>query len=151
MQFGLLGLLMSMTTDSVRLIYSLMQQCKLPAKYAYSFLASFRLIPIIIDEYTTINQALYVRGFQMEHGRFALIKKTKRVAIPLLAQSIRRAQRIATSMEAKRFHLDGERTYYYAVGFSWRDIAFVALLLVIVAVSYWFGLHYPLFRVTEVV
>lgn len=66
--FALLGLMFSLTTRPVFLFYSLMQQLKLKPKYAYSFMAGIRLIPIMIEEFQTIRQAMIVRGVEQRKG-----------------------------------------------------------------------------------
>ncbi|NNU94478.1 energy-coupling factor transporter transmembrane protein EcfT [Geobacillus sp. NFOSA3] len=146
LSFALLGLLFSLTTRPVRLFYSLMQQLKLKPKYAYSFLAGVRLIPIMIEEFQTVRNALKVRGV-VHNGLF---EKMKRYAIPLLSQSIRRAQRIAVAMEAKRFSNSAERTFYYEIGFSKYDIVLVAVLIVVTAAAYYAGIYYPYIPVEDV-
>ncbi|NUK28624.1 energy-coupling factor transporter transmembrane protein EcfT [Parageobacillus sp. VR-IP] len=146
LSFAFLGLLFSLTTRPVRLFYSLMQQLKLKPKYAYSFLAAVRLLPIMLEEFQTVHNALKVRG-TASHG---WLEKMKRYAIPLLSQSIRRAQRIAVAMEAKRFSSSTERTFYYEIGFNKYDIALVALFAFVAAAAYYTGVHYPYIPVTDV-
>ncbi|QPA31530.1 energy-coupling factor transporter transmembrane component T family protein [Thermaerobacillus caldiproteolyticus] len=145
--FALLGLLFSLTTRPVYLFYSLMQQLKLKPKYAYSFLAGVRLIPIMLEEFQTVQNALKVRGVTANSGIF---EKIKRYAIPLLSQSIRRAQRIAVAMEAKRFSSGAARTFYYEIGFSKYDFVFLLLISVMTAVAYYVGISFPYIPVEDV-
>ena len=60
--FAVLGLTFALTTRPVNLFYSLMQQLRLNPKYAYSFMAALRLIPIMTEEFETIRNARKVRG-----------------------------------------------------------------------------------------
>ena len=145
--FALMGLLFALTTRPVRLFYSLMQQCGLPAKYAYSFMAAVRLIPMMADEFQTLRHALTVRGVWRRKSFYG---KLKACAIPLLAQSIRRAQRIAVAMEAKRFAQAGRRTYYYEIGFSRTDLVFLFGAVALAVASYRLGTAFPYFDVTDV-
>lgn len=131
LNFALLGIIFSVTTRPVYLFYSLMQQLKLPPKYAYSFLAGVRLIPIMIEEFQTIHYALKVRGASRARGFRGLFEQIKLYAVPLLSQSIRRAQRIAVAMEAKHFSSYSKRTYYYEIGFSKYDLLFVTSIVVL--------------------
>jgi len=144
--FALLGLIFSLTTRPVYLFYSLMQQLKLKPKYAYSFLAGVRLIPIMLEEFQTVQNALKVRG--ADHG--GVFKKVKRYAVPLLSQSIRRAQRIAVAMEAKRFSDTTKRTFYYHIGFSRYDVVFLVSLIGLVVLSYYMATVFPYIPVTDV-
>ncbi|MBB5325339.1 energy-coupling factor transport system permease protein [Anoxybacillus tepidamans] len=144
--FALLGLIFSLTTRPVYLFYSLMQQLKLKPKYAYSFLAGVRLIPIMLEEFQTVQNALKVRGA----GHSGTLEKVKRYAVPLLSQSIRRAQRIAVAMEAKRFSNETKRTFYYRIGFSKYDLMFLFSMIGIIMLSYYAATVFPYIPVTDV-
>lgn len=148
--FAFVGLLFALTTRPVLLFYSLMQQCKVPPKYAYSFMAAMRLLPIMVGEFQTLRHALAVRGVGRQRGLGGAYRKMKAYAVPLLAQSIRRAQRIAVAMEAKRFAGNGRRTYYYKTGFSAADAALVAGTAVLGAAVYAVGVLLPYFSITDV-
>lgn len=148
--YAMLGLTFALTTSQVLLFYSLMQQLKLNPKYAYSFMAGIRLIPIMIEELTAIRYARMVRGIQNSYTVSGIFSSIKGYSIPLLSQSIRRAYRIAVAMEAKRFTDSRKRTYYYQLHFSRYDLLFIAyfglFLLLVLTIS---G-HYPLFPVVDV-
>jgi len=150
LNFAALGLLFALTTGPVRLFYSLMQQLKLPPRFSYSFMAAIRLIPIMFEEFQTLRQAARVRGGLSGRGPGAVYRKLRFYAIPLLAQSIRRAQRIAVAMEAKRFVSNRERTYYYIIGYSWRDALYIAVLIGSFACAWWIGTGWPYFDITDV-
>lgn len=124
LSFGLVALIILLTTKPILLFYALMQQFKFTPKYAYSFIASIRLIPIILAELQMRNNALKVRGVHFNKGPSGLFMRLKQFTVPLFAQSIRRAQRIAVAMEAKRFHMNEKRTYYYVTTYSKVDITF---------------------------
>ncbi|MED4609562.1 energy-coupling factor transporter transmembrane component T family protein [Paenibacillus validus] len=147
---ALIGLLFGLTTNPVFLFYSLMQQLRLPPRYAYSFMAAIRLIPIAAAEYRTLRSAFLVRGVRMPRGLRGVLDSVKRYAIPLLAQSIRRAQRIAVAMEAKRFSGSGARTFYYRIGWSGNDAALVALMACIWCAALVFATQLPHFSMTDV-
>ncbi|PYI52074.1 energy-coupling factor transporter transmembrane component T family protein [Paenibacillus flagellatus] len=148
--FAFVGLAFALTTRPVLLFYSLMQQCKVPPKYAYGFMAAMRLLPMMADEVQTLRHALAVRGVGRERGPKGWYRKAKAYAVPMLAQSIRRAQRIAVAMEAKRFAGSGRRTYYYEVGFGPADAAFAAGALAAIALAYLAGVQWPYVDVTDV-
>lgn len=131
--FTMVGLILSSTTRSVPLFYSLMQQLKLPVRYAYGCLAAFRMLPTMAEEFTHVRQAMKVRGLSRQRGPRAVYERIRRYAMTMLAQSIRRAQRTAVAMEAKRFSLDGSRTFYYEIGWSRYDLYFLAVVAVTVA------------------
>jgi energy-coupling factor transport system permease protein len=146
----MLGLTFALTTRPVYLFYSLMQQLHLKPKYAYSFMAAVRLLPIMIDEFQTIRYAQKVRGINSPNGLSGYFKMIKSLMIPLLSQSIRRAFRIAVAMEAKRFNNDSERTYYYQIGFSKFDLLFLIYFVICIGLAYFAAIEYPLFPSTDV-
>ena len=134
--FAVLGLTFALTTRPVNLFYSLMQQLRLDPKYAYSFMAALRLIPIMTEEFETIRNARKVRGSERVTGLQGILFKMKVYTIPLLSGSIRRAHRIAVAMEAKRFSGHVKRTYYYEIGFSGNDFVFLAYMVLLAVMSY---------------
>lgn len=144
LDYGLVGLIFVLTTHPVRLFYSLMQQLRFPPKYAYSFMAAIRLLPIIWEEFLTIRMAHHVRGFEPGKGWKGFQRRISSYAVPLLAQSIRRAYRIAVAMEAKQFKGEQKRTYYYQLTIGRWDLIFILFLIGIVGVvcvsSGWFPL-----------
>ncbi|MCW9706959.1 energy-coupling factor transporter transmembrane component T family protein [Fodinibius salsisoli] len=148
--FGMMGLLFALTTRPVLLFYSLMQQLKLPPRYAYGFMASLRLLPLILQEFKTLRRAYKVRGVQFRSNGRGLVQRMKMYAIPLLAQSIRRAQRIAVSMEARQFNRQGDRTYYYQTGFSGMDALMLFSWIGIFTIAWWIGWHFPFVEITDV-
>lgn len=148
--YAMLGLTFALTTSPVLLFYSLMQQLKLNPKYAYSFMAGIRLIPIMIEEAATIRYARTVRGIQNTHTVGGILSSIKGYSIPLLSQSIRRAYRIAVAMEAKRFTQSRKRTYYYELGFSRYDLLFIAYFAIILSLVFYISGHYPLFPAVDV-
>ncbi|PFA62176.1 ABC transporter permease [Bacillus sp. AFS015802] len=148
--FAILGLLIALTTRPVLLFYSLMQQLGLKPKYAYSFMAGIRLIPIMMEEFTTIRNALRVRGTRERQGFKKRLHNIPSYSVPLLAQSIRRAHRIAVAMETKGFEGDGERTYFYKVGFSKFDGYFIGSIILMIFVSYVLSNYLPLFPTGDV-
>ncbi|MGM7703408.1 energy-coupling factor transporter transmembrane component T family protein [Pseudalkalibacillus sp. Hm43] len=148
--FATLGLTFTLTTRPVNLFYSLMQQAKLKPKYAYSFMAGMRLIPIMIEEFFTIRNAMRVRGVQQQRGIRSFFFKLKSYSIPLLSQSIRRAHRIAVAMEAKRFSDATKRTFYYQIGYSKTDGLFILSFVALILLSYYSAELWPLFPVGDV-
>ncbi len=127
--FGFLGLVFLLTTRPVMLFYALMQQLKLPAKFAYSFMAAIRLVPIIIDELQARSNAFKIRGVTFSRGIKGIFERLRLYMIPIFAQSIRRAQRLAIAMEAKEFQIGAERTYYYPTRYQPIDGVFAVLLI----------------------
>ncbi|MBO1005697.1 energy-coupling factor transporter transmembrane component T family protein [Pseudogracilibacillus auburnensis] len=128
--FGFLGLAFILTSRPILFFYALMQQFRLPSKYAYAFIASIRMLPVIVDELQTRANALKVRGVQFSKGMKGHYERLQMFSVPLFAQSIRRAQRVAVAMEAKRYQMGAERTYFYPTTYTRMDVVFVVIMSV---------------------
>lgn len=125
------GFLFSVTTDVTLLVLSLMQQCKLPPKFAYAMLAGFRFIPLFKEEYEQIKAAHRVRGMARMPGLRGKVKAFLRYTIPLLAQGIRKAERVAVALEARGFDGSWNRTFYRQITIGRVDVFYALLLLVL--------------------
>lgn len=143
--FGALGLLFALTTKPILLFYSMMQQFRLPPKYAYSFIASIRIFPLVWEDFHNRKNALSIRGTNYAKGLRGVYERLSIYAVPLLVQSIRRAQRVAIAMEAKRFQVNVSRTYYYKTSYTKYDVFHFVLLLLIVVACYVFAKYLPTF------
>jgi energy-coupling factor transport system permease protein len=150
LSFALMGLTFALTTNPVQLFYSLMQQLRLQPKYAYSFMAAIRLIPIMFEEIQIIRDAQRIRGLKTQGNIKGVLMKIRSLPIPLLSQSIRRAFRIAVAMEAKRFNSSNERTFYYQIGYSRYDMLFVGYFIISISLAYLSATQFPLFPITDV-
>lgn len=133
---GFLSLTFLLTSRPMILFYALMQQLKFPPKYAYSFIAAIRMVPIIAEEWQTRSNALKVRGVTYQRGFKGIFQRLKLYTVPLFAQSIRRAQRIAVAMEAKQFQIASERTFYYPTHYSRIDFVFILVMLTLFIFGY---------------
>ncbi|NGZ76741.1 energy-coupling factor transporter transmembrane component T family protein [Saccharibacillus alkalitolerans] len=147
--FGCQGLLFVLTTSSTGLFYALMQRLKLSPKYAYSFMASLRLMPMALEELRIRRDALAVRGSGSGSRAGALLRLPERYALPLLAQSIRRAQRTAAAMEVKRFDAGSRRTYYYSSPVTRSDAAALLLLAGATAAALLLAQALPVFNLGD--
>ncbi|MNQ96452.1 putative HMP/thiamine permease protein YkoC [compost metagenome] len=129
----------------------MMQQWKVAPKYAYSFLAAMRMLPVILEELQTLRYALKVRGKGQRRNPLTSWYTTMRmIAIPLLAQSIRRAHRTAVAMEAKRFSMSRTRTYYYVSTYSRLDVYYVLYWIVLIAAAHWLAATWPILSSVDV-
>ncbi|OCT15861.1 ABC transporter permease [Paenibacillus pectinilyticus] len=152
MQVAAVGLLFSLTTRPVALFYAMMQQWKVAPKYAYSFLAALRMLPVIVEEFQTLRYAIKVRGGKRKRGNLLTSGYTtmRMIAIPLLAQSIRRAHRTAVAMEAKRFSMSRRRTYFYAASYSKLDVFYSLYWIVLIVAAHWLAVTWPIWQAVDV-
>ncbi|SDO72820.1 energy-coupling factor transport system permease protein [Paenibacillus sp. yr247] len=150
LQVAAVGLLFSLTTRPVALFYAMMQQWKVAPKYAYSFLAAMRMLPLMLEEFKTLHYALKVRGKKRRNPITGWYTTLRMYAIPLLAQSIRRAHRTAVAMEAKRFSTEKRRTYYYLSSYSMLDIYYISYWVLLVFLARWMGTVWPILNAVDV-
>ncbi|GIO33800.1 cobalt ABC transporter permease [Paenibacillus albilobatus] len=149
--FAAEGLLFAGTTPSVKLFYALMQNFRLAPRFAYSFMASIRLLPMVWEEFLIRRQALQVRGVKVKgRGLRGVAEHVRLYAVPLLSQAIRRAHRVAVAMEAKRFNGEGGRTYYYPSNVSWADGAAILMLVFALCAAYAAAAVFPWFGIADV-
>ncbi|WJY27262.1 energy-coupling factor transporter transmembrane component T family protein [Sporosarcina trichiuri] len=144
LSFGFAGFAFLLTVEPVLFFYAMMQQFRLSSKYAYSFIASIRLLPVIVEEIQVRNNALKVRGITFSPGLKGVGERIQSYTVPLFAQSIRRAQRIAIAMEAKQYQMGAARTYFYPTSYSRMDAVFLVLMAGSVAAAGWlaYGISY---------
>lgn len=125
--YGGLGMSFAFTSDAFGLVMSLMQQFRLPPKFAYGVLAAYHFFPVVRDEYSQVGCALRVRGVRVG-------PLSPRRVIPMLAHALERSESLAMAMESRGFE-DGERRQLaFRVPLRVRDIVFaVGLNVAIVA------------------
>ncbi|MEF9873461.1 MAG: CbiQ family ECF transporter T component, partial [Glutamicibacter sp.] len=113
-------ILLLATTNPSDLGGALSQQLKVPHRFVLGALAGMRLLGLMVEEFTTLTLARRARGV----GNFGTvgqrIKATLGQVLALLVQAIRRAGRLATTMEAKGFGT-AKRTWIRTATFTWRD------------------------------
>ncbi len=125
--------LFTFTTDPTLLVYSLIQQARLNYRLGYTILAAYRFLPILQREMANISAAHSVRGAYSRHSVTAGLERALRYGVPLLANGVRQADRLAVAMDARGFSSPTIRTYYIKTRLTPVDWLFlVAVLLVTV-------------------
>jgi energy-coupling factor transport system permease protein len=118
------SLIFVLTTDPVQLVVALMQHARVSPRIGYSIFAGYRFMPLLNDELSNIRAAYQVRG-AVRGGVVGRVRELFDYAIPLLAISVRRGERVALAMESRAFDALPRRTYLHVSTFSWRDVLFV--------------------------
>jgi energy-coupling factor transport system permease protein len=137
------SVLLMMSTDPTDLVRSLVQQAHLPPRFAYPTLAAYRFLPLLQTELETIRLAHRLRGVGRRRGPVGWLREQGRLAIPLLANAIRRSERVALAMDARGFAAQRPRTHYRQIAFDAADgwvivVAAVAGSAILLA-SAWLG------------
>jgi energy-coupling factor transport system permease protein len=129
------GILAFATTDATALADALIQQVRVPARFAIGALAAFRLVPLLMAEWRTLTLARRARGIDAGANPVARMRLFAGTAFALLVGAIRRGTRLAVGMEARGFDAGVVRTVARPVAFTAADAAVLAGAAGIVAVS----------------
>lgn len=95
---------------------------------------TLRYLPIIAQIAEKIAKAQASRGGDWEQKGFNPIRQAKRVLpliIPIIINSLKRAETMATAMESRGFNAAEKRSSYYSLQFNFTDgvLLFAAILL----------------------
>jgi energy-coupling factor transport system permease protein len=120
------SLLFISTTDPTDFAISLIQNLKVPYRFGYGVLISYRFLPLLRTELETIRLAHKVRGIGRTGGIVGRWREVRRMALPLLASAIRHSERTALAMDAKAFGAGETRTYFRQMKIRPGDGVFVA-------------------------
>ncbi len=147
---GLPGVVVFATTDPTDLADALVQNARVPARFAIGTLAAWRLVPLLGEEWRLIGYARRARGVDPGRDPLARLRLLTSASFTLLVGAIRRGTRLATAMDARGFDSGVPRTTARVQRFGPADAALVvgALLLAALAigVSVWAGRFHPLLR-----
>jgi energy-coupling factor transport system permease protein len=105
------SVLFARTTDPTALADSLVQQARLPERFAYGALAAYQAVPRLNEDLVTLREARRIRGLPASWH--------PRVLVGLLVLAVRRADRMAIAMDARAFGL-GPRSRFREL--LWRSI-----------------------------
>ena len=121
---GAVGAVFALTTDTTRLVDSLVQQGRVPERFAYGALAAYSAVPRFSEDLATLRQARRIRGLR---GGWH-----PRLLVSLLVLAIRHGDRMAIAMDARGFG-SGPRSRYRVIQWTWLDLAVgVAAIAVLV-------------------
>lgn len=118
-----------LTTDTTRFVDALVQQARVPARFAYGANAAYQAVPNLARDLGTLRAARRVRG---------LPGWRPRLLVGLLVRAIRHADQLALAMDARAF-ASGPRTTYRPVPLTWRDPLVLALGIAVLALALWAG------------
>lgn len=122
-----LALVGGLTTTGPDLARSLVAQLRIPYRIGYTAIAAYRFLPRFGSELALIRQAQRVRGVAGGWGPVAALRRAFAAVVPLLASSIRHAERMALAMESRAFGAHPTRTERSPSRWRVRDTVFVAV------------------------
>lgn len=118
------GVAWSRVTDATHLADALVQQARLPERFAYGALAALQAIPWLAEDLVALREARRIRGLRASWH--------PRVLVGLLVLAVRRADRLAVAMDARGFAGPG-RTRFRVIRWSAFDAGVVLGGLVVLA------------------
>lgn len=137
------GVLAFASTDPTDLADALVQQTRVPARFAIGALAAWRLAPLLAADWEALTLARRARGIDAGWNPAARIRLFAGTTFALLVGAIRRGTRLAAAMDARGFDSGARRTVARPQVFGGADVALVAgavaLGAIAVAVSVWAG------------
>jgi len=130
---GLTTLLVFGPSDPTRMADSLVQQWRVPDRFAYGTLAAFRVAPFMAGDWTVIAAARRLRGIG-SGGVTGRIRDAGDRLLVMLVSAIRRAERLALAMDTRGFDSGIRRSHFRELHVTWRDwLTMVAAVAVAVA------------------
>ncbi|MBT8223882.1 MAG: energy-coupling factor transporter transmembrane protein EcfT [Dactylosporangium sp.] len=115
------------TIDPTDLADALVQQVRLPERFAIGALAAVRLLPLLADDWRTLAVARRARGLSAGGSPLARLRLFASTMFALLVAAIRRGTRLATAMDARGFGGAGQRrTRARQQRFAAADAALIA-------------------------
>ncbi|MCG2623208.1 energy-coupling factor transporter transmembrane protein EcfT [Arthrobacter sp. I2-34] len=128
------AILLMSCTDPTDLADALAQKARLPHRFVLGTLAAMRLVGLMAEEWQTIGMARRARGIGSHGSPLQRLRATLGQSFGLLVQAVRRASRLAVTMEARGFG-GAQRSWARESTFSRMDLWVVLGGMLIAAAS----------------
>ena len=113
---------------------AIMLKSRLPYKFAYAFLATIQLIPILTNEITTIYQAQVSRGLNVQAKLIDRFRSIIVLMIPLTLGAINQTQIRAIALESRGFSAPVKKVMLRDPKLKLSDYVVMALIVMITGV-----------------
>jgi energy-coupling factor transport system permease protein len=120
------GILVFASTDPTDLADALVQNARVPARFAIGALAAFRLLPLLGEEWELLRLARRARGLDAGRNPVAALGLFGSTMFGLLVGAIRRGTRLAVAMDARGFDSGRPRSVARVQRFRTGDAVLVA-------------------------
>lgn len=126
-------------TDGLEYVMSPLRRLGVPThELALMMSIALRFIPTLLDETEKIMKAQMSRGAVFDSGPlWRRVKTFIPVLIPLFISAFRRAEELATAMEARGYQGGRTRTKLRELSFTWRDLVLAGVILILTAGLIW--------------
>lgn len=121
-------------SDSTALADSLVQQWRVPDRFAYGTLAALRIAPQLAGDWASADATRRLRGLR-PHGPTAWVRGFGSRLLALLVSAVRRGERMALAMDARGFDAGRRRSRYRPVRLGRRDVAVLVAGLMVAVVA----------------
>jgi energy-coupling factor transport system permease protein len=109
-------------SDPTTLADSLVQQWRVPDRFAYGTLAALRIAPQLAGDWASADATRRLRGLR-PRGPTAWVRGFGARLLGLLVSAVRRGERMALAMDARGFDAGRRRSRYRPVRLGGRDVA----------------------------
>lgn len=127
--FAYLGMLFSLTTKNIDLLYSLKNQLRVPNVFVYGIFAALNLLSDIKMQLLKNTVAFKVRDKKFS-------KYSPKTITPLLIKTIYFADFVTLAMTSKRFKPEAQRSDYYDIKLQSYDLVFGFVCLVMLVIMF---------------
>lgn len=128
------------STSGADFVRALVQHLRVPYRFGYAGLAAFRFVPRFRQERESIRRAHRARGMAFGRGIGGWFRRQKSSLVPLLAGSMRHADRVALAMDARGFGYAATRTERQPLRIVPGDWLFLVVGLALFATCFVVGL-----------
>ncbi len=124
-------------SDPTTFADSLVQQWRVPDRFAYGTLAALRVAPYLAADWSSTRAVRRLRGIEAR-GPVASLQVAGARMLTLLVSAVRRGERMALAMDARGFDAGRRRTHFRVIRLGRRDalvlgagiaVALVALIV----------------------
>lgn len=112
-------------SDPTTFADSLVQQWRVPDRFAYGTLAALRIAPYLAADWSSTRAVRRLRGIEAR-GPIASLRVAGARLVALLVSAVRRGERMALAMDARGFDAGRRRTHYRPIRLGVRDAVVLA-------------------------
>lgn len=141
----IISTLLTFTTSPTQLTHGLetllapLQRMGLPVReFALVMTIALRFVPALFDEIDKIAKAQQARGVDMtSKNPLRQMRSWVPLFVPIFVAAFRRADELATAMEARGFRGAAQRTRLYPLRLTRRDLVATLVVLVVCLITLW--------------
>jgi energy-coupling factor transport system permease protein len=111
-------------------------QCRIPYEIAFMVMTAVHFLPILREEALDVYHAVQMRGTEVSNaGVRERLRVYTRIALPVVAGALRRAEQVSLAMETRAFRARPVRTSMRRLSLRTRDVASLAAVAVATAAA----------------